>query len=100
MIRFTPSYDVTLGSVESTFYGTVSAVDDRFADNANTQVLKGYTKVDLGAIFDVDAFTVQVSADNLTNSHGLTEGDPRSTSGANARPILGRSFKVSVGYNF
>jgi iron complex outermembrane receptor protein len=100
MIRFTPSYDVTLGSVESTFYGTVSAVDDRFADNANTQVLKGYTKVDLGAIFDVADFTVQVSADNLTDSHGLTEGDPRSTSGANARPILGRSFKVSVGYNF
>ena len=43
---------------------------------------------------------MQVSADNLTDSHGLTEGDPRSTSGANARPILGRSFKVSVGYNF
>ncbi|WP_235524833.1 TonB-dependent receptor domain-containing protein [Caulobacter sp. Root1455] len=100
MIRFTPSYDVTLGSVESTFYGTVSAVDDRFADNANSQVLKGYTKIDLGAIFDVADFTVQVSGDNLTDSHGLTEGDPRSTSGANARPILGRSFKVSVGYNF
>ncbi|MBO9708520.1 MAG: TonB-dependent receptor [Caulobacter sp.] len=100
MIRFTPSYDVTLGSVKSTFYGTVSAVDDRYADNANTQVLKGYTKIDLGAIFDVADFTVQVSADNLTDSHGLTEGDPRSTSGANARPIFGRSFKLSVGYNF
>lgn len=100
MIRFTPSYDVTLGSVDATFYGTVSAVDDRFADNANTQVLNGYTKIDLGAIFDVADFTVQVAADNLTDSHGLTEGDPRSTSGANARPIFGRSFKVSVGYNF
>ncbi|EJL38064.1 outer membrane receptor protein [Caulobacter sp. AP07] len=100
MIRFTPSYDVTLGAVDATFYGTVAAVDDRFADNANTQVLKGYTKIDLGMIFDVSDFTVQIAADNLTDSHGLTEGDPRSTSGANARPIFGRSFKVSVGYNF
>lgn len=100
MIRFTPSYDVTLGAVEATVYGTVSAVDDRFADNANSQVLKGYTKLDLGAIFDVADFTVQIAADNLTNSHGLTEGDPRSTTGANARPILGRSVRFSVGYNF
>jgi outer membrane receptor protein involved in Fe transport len=100
MIRFTPSYDVTLGAVDATFYGTVAAVDDRFADNANTQVLKGYTKIDLGMIFDVSDFTVQIAADNLTDSHGLTEGDPRSTSGANARPIFGRSFKFSVGYNF
>ncbi|WP_395446078.1 hypothetical protein [Caulobacter sp. UC70_42] len=41
-----------------------------------------------------------MAADNLTDSHGLTEGDPRSTSGANARPILGRSVRLSVGYNF
>lgn len=99
-IRFTPSYDVQLGSVATTFYGTVSAVDDRWGDNANTQKLKGYTKVDLGAIFNVGDFSVQVAADNLTDSHGLTEGDPRSTSGANARPILGRSVRLSVGYNF
>lgn len=100
MVRFTPSYDVTLGAVDATFYGTVSAVDDRFADNANSQVLEGYTKVDLGVIFDVSDFTLQIAADNLTDSHGLTEGDPRSTSGANARPILGRSVRFSIGYNF
>ncbi len=99
-IRFTPSWDVALGTVDATFYGTLSAVDDRYADNANTQVLKGYEKLDLGAIFRVGAFDVQIAGDNLTDSHGLTEGDPRSTSGANARPILGRSVRLSVGYNF
>ncbi|PLR21843.1 TonB-dependent receptor [Caulobacter zeae] len=99
-IRFTPSWDVQLGTVDATFYGTLSAVDDRYGDNANTQVLKGYEKLDLGAIFRVAQFDVQIAADNLTDSHGLTEGDPRSTSGANARPILGRSVRLSVGYNF
>jgi iron complex outermembrane recepter protein len=99
-IRFTPSWDVTLGMVDATFYGTLSAVDDRYGDNANTQVLKGYEKLDLGAIFRVGQFDVQIAGDNLTDSHGLTEGDPRSTSGANARPILGRSVRLSVGYNF
>lgn len=99
-VRFTPSYDVQLGPAYTTFYGTLSMVDDRWGDNANTQQLDGYTKVDLGAIFNVGAFSVQVAADNLTDSHGLTEGDPRSSSGANARPILGRSVRLSVGYNF
>lgn len=99
-IRFTPSWDVQLGTVDATFYGTLSAVDDRYGDNANTQVLKGYEKLDLGAIFRLGQFDVQIAGDNLTDSHGLTEGDPRSTSGANARPILGRSVRLSVGYNF
>ncbi|KSB91133.1 TonB-dependent receptor [Caulobacter vibrioides] len=99
-IRFTPSWDVAIGTVDATFYGTLSAVDDRYGDNANTQVLKGYEKLDLGAIFRVGQFDVQIAGDNLTDSHGLTEGDPRSTSGANARPILGRSVRLSVGYNF
>nr|WP_295110431.1 hypothetical protein [uncultured Caulobacter sp.] len=41
-----------------------------------------------------------MAAGNLTDSPGLTEGDPRSTGGANARPILGRSVRLSVGYSF
>ncbi|HEV9037942.1 MAG TPA: hypothetical protein VGQ51_15005, partial [Puia sp.] len=47
--------------------------------------------------------------DNLTNSLGLTEGNPRAgeieSAEANsyiflARPLLGRSFKVSLRYKF
>ncbi len=99
-VRVTPRYETHLGSIPTTFYGTVFAVGDRFADNSNATVLKAYNKVDAGIIFDLGTINVQISGDNLGNSHGYTEGDPRSTTGANARPIFGRSYMVSVGYNF
>ena len=99
-VRVTPRYETRLGSVPTTFYSTIFAVGDRFADNSNATVLKGYNKIDAGIIFDLGNINVQVSGDNLGNSHGYTEGDPRSTTGANARPIFGRSYMVSVGYNF
>lgn len=99
-VRITPRYETRIGSIPTTFYSTVFAVGDRFADNSNATVLKGYNKVDAGIIFDLGNINVQISGDNLGNSHGYTEGDPRSTTGANARPIFGRSYMVSVGYNF
>lgn len=54
----------------------------------------------LGAIIDFGKVKATVSGDNLGDAHGFTEGDSRSTTSANARPIFGRSFLVSVGYNF
>ena len=99
-IRVTPRYTSKMGDVPVTFYGTVFAVGDRFADNGNATVLKGYNKVDAGVIFDLGAIDVQLAGDNLGNSHGYTEGDPRSATGANARPIFGRSYRMTVGYKF
>ncbi|GGB25509.1 hypothetical protein GCM10011511_56790 [Puia dinghuensis] len=82
----------------------------RYTDVANSQVLPSYTKVDLDAQINV---TREVSLfgviDNLTNSLGLTEGNPRQgeiqSAAAGqyiflARPLLGRSFKVSLRYKF
>jgi catecholate siderophore receptor len=82
----------------------------RYTDVANSQVLPAYTKVDIDASVRV---TREISLfgviDNLTNSLGLTEGNPRAgeiqSSEANqyvflARPLLGRSFKISVRYKF
>jgi len=82
----------------------------RYTDVANSQVLPGYTKVDLDAQVNV---TKEISIfgviDNLTNSLGLTEGNPRQgeiqSAAANqyiflARPLLGRSFKVALRYKF
>ncbi|HEY4107523.1 TonB-dependent receptor [Puia sp.] len=82
----------------------------RYTDVANSQVLPGYTKVDIDAQVNV---TNQISVfgviDNLANSLGLTEGNPRQgeiqSAAAGqyiflARPLLGRSFKVSVRYKF
>jgi iron complex outermembrane recepter protein len=47
-------------------------------------------------------FSVQLSADNLTNEVGLTEGNPRTDLGATgigdlymARPLFERSFTLS-----
>ncbi|PSJ39830.1 TonB-dependent receptor [Allosphingosinicella deserti] len=82
----------------------------RFSDAANTSALPAYTVINASARFDL---TPQISlwayGDNLTNSIGLTEGNPRAgelTSGqANdllfiGRPILGRSFRLAVDFRF
>jgi len=101
-LRLTPSYDFEVGTnIEASVYGTISAVDDRWSDNANTVKLDGYEKVDLGIIARVnDRFVVQLAADNITDEEGLTEGDPRNPGAPNGRFIMPRTFKVSVGYEF
>src|SRR5579859_3822981 len=82
----------------------------RYTDVANSQILPAYTKVDIDAQVNV---TREISLfgviDNLTNSLGLTEGNPRQgeiqSAAAGqyiflARPLLGRSIKVSLRYKF
>lgn len=82
----------------------------RYADTANSVVLPQYHTI--GASLRYQA-TPELSfflyADNLNNSLGLTEGNPRSgelassDAGASvfiARPLLGRSFRASVMYRF
>lgn len=105
-VRLTPSWDFGLGNwfgadVEGVLYGTVSAVDDRFGEALNINVLEGYEKVDLGVILTFnDAFTVQIAADNITDEDALTESDPRTFTAPNGRFIMPRSFEFSVGYAF
>lgn len=102
-IRVTPSYDFNLGELVATIYGTVTWVDDRFGDQANDQDLPSFTKLDLGVLLNQgENWTYQLVIDNATDDEGLTEGDPRVTAGvaSNARPILGRSIKASIQYNF
>ncbi|MDE2561611.1 MAG: TonB-dependent receptor [Sphingomonadales bacterium] len=100
-MRLSPSYKAQLGSATITVYGAASIVGKRWADLNNTVQLKGYTKIDAGikAALDSGLFA-QIHADNLNNSHGLTEGDPRSPTAPNGRPILGRSVMFSIGYDF
>ncbi|MBC3765233.1 TonB-dependent receptor [Neptunicella marina] len=101
-MRITPTYEIDLDNGGYlTLYGTIAAVDDRWSDNGNTVVLDGYTKIDLGANWEMtDNFNVRVSVDNLTDKDGLTEGDPRNPAAPNGRYILPRSVRLSVGYNF
>jgi outer membrane receptor protein involved in Fe transport len=82
----------------------------RFADTANTQSLPAYTVINLNARWNVtDALSLAIAGANLTNEIGLTEGNPRAgqfisgDAGARyflARPILGRTWRVSASYRF
>lgn len=105
-LRLTPTYDFDLGNVlnfdvQGTVYGTLSAVDDRFGEAQNVNTLDGYEKLDLGVILRVnEAFSVQLSADNITDEDALTESDPRTILAPNGRFIMPRTFELSVGYAF
>ena len=89
-------------------YLTYTYVGKRYSNDENTIELPSYSKVDAGVMFDItEAFSVQVSGDNLTDEAGLTEGNPRTDVGAGgigavymARPLFGRSFMGSMTYRF
>lgn len=89
-------------------YLTYTYVGKRYSNDENTIELPSYSKVDAGVMFDItEAFSVQVSGDNLTDEVGLTEGNPRTDVGAGgigtvymARPLFGRSFMGSMTYRF
>ncbi len=99
--RVSPSYKVTFGNFAATIYGALRSVGKRWNDRTNLFQLEGYTKVDVGAvIYAPGGLSFGVHGDNVNNSDGLTEGDPRDPTAANGRPIFGRSVKFSVAYDF
>lgn len=101
-VRATPSYDVDFSNqMFASFYATLTAVDDRFGDNANSVVLEGYQKIDLGVLLQAtDELGIQIAINNATNEDGITEGDPRDPTAPNGRYILPRSIDLSVKYEF
>jgi outer membrane receptor protein involved in Fe transport len=82
----------------------------RYVDTANSVVLPHYDVLNVSARLAVtERFDLYAYVDNVTNSFGLTEGNPRAgevqsaDAGANtfiARPILGRDFRLSMMYRF
>ena len=101
MLRVTPSYGFDVGDMFATLYGTVSAVGDRYGDNANSVTLDGYSKIDLGVQLDItEQLKAQLSVANLTDKDGITEGDPRSAGSPNGRYIMPRSIEFSISYTF
>lgn len=100
--RIAPNYTIGISQdVNATLYGAVRYVGERYNDRDNSYKLGAYEKVDLGLDINTSSgFVFNISADNLTNSEGLTEGDPRDPTTRNGRPIFGRSFRFSVGVNF
>ena len=82
----------------------------RYVDTANSVVLPQYHTIGLSARYQMTPeLSFFLYADNLNNSLGLTEGNPRAGELASsdatksvfiARPLLGRSFRASVMYRF
>jgi len=105
-VRVTPTYTARFTDDTSmTLYGTYEAIGKRYSDLANTQLLPAYATLSAGLRAKVKGYTLQISGDNLTDSHGLTEGNPRFLAGPGValpdlRPIFGRSYRVSVSYAF
>ncbi|HKD23736.1 MAG TPA: TonB-dependent receptor [Rhizomicrobium sp.] len=89
---------------------TVEHYSNRYADAANTQLLPAYTVLNFSARYNIsDDLTLYLSGYNLTDSIGLTEGNPRAgevlstQAGAPvylARPIVGRNFRAELLYKF
>lgn len=105
MARITPTYTFLDGAARA--YFTYTYAGKRFANDENTIELPKYTKLDAGVMFDVDAWTFQLTGDNLTDEVGLTEGNPRTDVGSGGigniymvRPLFGRSFMGSVAYRW
>ncbi|HWU71624.1 MAG TPA: TonB-dependent receptor [Pseudoxanthomonas sp.] len=83
---------------------------ERFVDTANSVRLPAYDVFNFSSRFEFDEhLSVYGYIDNLDNSLGLTEGNPRQgelqngDAGANtfiARPLLGRSYRLALMYRF
>jgi outer membrane receptor protein involved in Fe transport len=83
-MRISPSYVWEADDFNATFYVSATLVGDRFDDNANTVELEGYEKIDLGVLAEfTGGLFVQAHADNINDSEGITEGDPRDPSAPN-----------------
>lgn len=106
MVRLTPT--LRLWDDRLRAHVTYVHVSDRYANDENTIELPSYSKIDAGVIFDVtNRWSMQLSADNLTDEVGLTEGNPRTDVGAHgvgaiymARPLFGRSFGLSATFRY
>lgn len=101
-VRANGEYTYEGDSFDGVLYASMQYIgEDRFSDNANLQPLDAYEKIDLGAQLNLDSgLFFQVHVDNVTDSDGETEGDPRALLAVNERTIFGRSVKFSVGYGF
>jgi len=101
-LRLAPSYNFQITkNVAASIFGAIRYVGKRWNDRDNSYQLDAYSKLDLGVdVSTSGGLTFSVIGDNIADSDGLTEGDPRDPTTQNGRPIFGRSVRFSVGVNF
>jgi len=104
--RLSPNWDFRLAGRKASVHATLGYMGDRWSDVQNEQLLPHFYKLDAGATLELSRrLSIELIGDNLTDTIGLTEGNPR-TVGAQgtgpifARPILGRSAEISLRYGF
>jgi iron complex outermembrane recepter protein len=106
--RVTPSYRFNGDWGSLKVFATYTHVGERFSDAQNLQFLPKYHTIDAGLVAHLDSgIELRLTGTNLTNSIGVTEGNPRSLGAGAAptgtllyRPIFGRTLEASVGFNF
>ncbi|MGN6375582.1 MAG: TonB-dependent receptor domain-containing protein [Sphingomonas sp.] len=104
--RLTPAYETSIAGRRARASLTLAYMGARFSDVQNQQVLPHFYTLDAAASIELTSrLRLQANATNLTDTIGLTEGNPR-TLGAQrdgaifGRPILGRSVQISASYGF
>lgn len=110
LITVRPKYEFTIGEYDGSIFVNIFHVGDRFSDVTNNIVLKGYTTFGLGGTLDIgEHLGLTAMLENVGNTIGLTEGNPRKDqfSGAGnkvtatfGRPVQGRNFRISLRYSF
>lgn len=105
----TPILNLHALGYSARIYVTVYHQGRRFVDSTNDTVLPAYTTLDAGAIWDAGhGLRLQLIGTNLTNTTGLTEGNPRvdliggqgTSKAIYARPIFGRLFRATLTYSW
>jgi len=88
-------------------YLSFHQVGKRYADSSNTIILPSYHTLDIGARYQISpSLSANLSVQNVTNTIGLTEGNPRSNFSELAgnyffaRSILGRNVQASLTVSF
>jgi outer membrane receptor protein involved in Fe transport len=108
-IRVTPTYRIPTDFGAFRLLATYTHVGQRYSDPQNLQPLPAYDTLDLGATASLaSGVDLRLSITNVTNTLGLTEGNPRVTGTGQdatsravmARPLFGRAWQASIGYSF
>ncbi|WP_294197530.1 TonB-dependent receptor [uncultured Sphingomonas sp.] len=99
-----PTVDFDIGATHASLYGSYEYTSKRYTDFFNQTALPAFGSFGAGVMVTNGPWLLQVVGDNLTNAHGLTEGNTRTDSlsgqgNATAiygRPVFGRNFRLIV----
>ncbi len=102
-LRISPRYHLD----KVALFLTYAYVGQRYSDIANNFELPAYTVLDIGLSYQISKqINLSLQGKNVTNSIGLTEGNPRNaiahsdSTNFYARAIFGRSILVSAEVSF